>query len=128
MSLRTRALLMTTVRAGIGVASIAAPRQAAKIASYPVAHDNATARLMAGLFGVRELLLAWLVVDAVRDPNGLTPSVFAVQAAVDAADVVVQSVPVFKRDGIDRGAVGGIALAAGASLLWVRLAREAARG
>ncbi|MDP9116726.1 MAG: hypothetical protein M3O28_05610 [Actinomycetota bacterium] len=127
MSLRSRAVLMSTVRAAIGIASIAAPTQAARVAGYPANHDNPTARLMSGLFGVRELLLAWLVIDAAATRDGLTAGVFALQSAVDAADVVVQSMPVFKREGIDRAALGGIAVAAVASVMWARLARSARR-
>lgn len=123
---RARALRMATMRAGIGVASICAPSASARIAGFPAAHANPSARLMARLFGVRELLLAWLVFDAVRggDP---APSVFVLQAAVDAADVAAQSVSVIKGDGIARGAISGMALAGGAAVLWGQLARKAAR-
>ena len=70
MSLRSRALMMSSARAGIGVASIFAPSVSARITGYPAEHDNATSRMVGRLFGVRELLLAWLVVDAVRRPEG----------------------------------------------------------
>jgi hypothetical protein len=70
----------------------------------------------AGLFGVRQLLLAWLVVDRVRRPAGPAPSVFALQAVVDAADVAVQSLPLIRREGVDRAALAGIALAAGSAV------------
>ncbi len=126
MTLRRQALLMGAGRAGIGVMSIAAPSLSAKIVGYPAAHDNPTARMMARLFGVRELLLAYLVVDAVRGPDGPSPSVFALQAAVDASDIVVQGWPLIKREGLDRAAVSGIALAGVAACAWVRLAREVA--
>lgn len=126
MTLRSRALQMAAGRAGIGVMSIATPSLSAKIVGYPAAHDNPTARMMARLFGVRELLLAYLVIDAVRGPDGPSPSVFAVQAAVDASDIIVQSWPLIKREGLDRAAVGGVALAGVAALAWARLAREAA--
>ena len=71
MSLRSRALMMSSARAGIGMASIFAPSVSARITGYPAEHDNATARMIGRLFGVRELLLAWLVVDAVRRPEVL---------------------------------------------------------
>ncbi len=90
---------MAAARAGIGVMSIATPSLSAKIVGYPAAHDNPTARMMARLFGVRELLLAYLVIDAVRGPDGPSPSVFAVQAAVDASDIVVQSWPLLQTRG-----------------------------
>jgi len=127
MSLRSRAVVAASVRGGIGVASILAPKVSSKVAGYPAEHDNPSARLLAGLFGVRELLLAWLVIDAVRSPDGPSPSVFALQAAVDAADVAVQSLPLIRREGLDRAALGGIALAGVAALGWARMAREAAR-
>lgn len=128
MSVRTPALTLSALRAGIGVASICAPTLAAKVAGYPAEHENPTARMMGRLFGVREVLLAAMVVNAIVRPGGASPGVFVVQAAVDAADVAVQSWPVWKREGIDRGAVGGIALAATAAVLWLRLAHEAWRG
>jgi hypothetical protein len=124
---RSRALAMSVIRAGIGAAAIAAPGHAAKIAGYPAAHDNPSAQLMSRLFGVRELVLAWLVIDAARRPGGVTPRVLALQAAVDAADAAVQSVSVVRREGIDRGAVGGTVIAAGAAVLWGGLARRAVR-
>lgn len=118
---------MSSARAGIGVASIFAPSVSAKVAGYPAEHDNPTARAMARLFGVRELLLAWLVLDALRRPERLSPSVFAVQAAVDATDVAVQGWPLITGERLDRGTAGGIALAALAALGWGGLARRAAR-
>ncbi|MEP7021596.1 MAG: hypothetical protein ABI808_13165 [Pseudonocardiales bacterium] len=127
MSLRSRAVAGASIRGGIGVASILAPKAASKVGGFPVEHDNPSARVLAGLFGVRELLLAWLVIDAVRRPGGPSPSVFALQAAVDAADVAVQSLPLIRRQGLDRAALGGIALAGGAALGWGRMARAAAR-
>jgi hypothetical protein len=127
LSLRHQALTAASARAAIGLASILAPKVSSRIAGYPGDHNNPTARLLAGLFGVRELLLAWLVIDAARDPDGLSPGVFALQAAVDAADVAVQSLPLLRREGIDRGAAGGIAVAAVAAVGWARMARQAAR-
>jgi hypothetical protein len=127
LSLRNEALIGAAARASIGLASILVPGVASKAAGYPAEHDSPSARVLAGLFGVRELLLAWMVVDAVRSPDGPTPAVFALQAAVDAADVAVQSLPLVRREGIDRAALGGIALAAGSALGWARMARQAAR-
>lgn len=127
LSLRSQALVGASARASIGLASILVPGVAAKAAGYPAEHDTPSARVLAGLFGVRELLLAWLVVDAVRSPDGPAPSVFALQAVVDAADVAVQSLPLLRREGIDRAALGGIALAAGSAMNWASMARQAAR-
>lgn len=127
LSLRSQALIAASLRGSIGLAAILAPSASAKFAGYPAGQDNPTARLLAGLFGVRELLLAWLVIDAVRRPEGPSPSVFVLQAAVDAADVAVQSLPLIRREGIDRGAVGGIAVAALAAAGWARMAGQAGR-
>jgi hypothetical protein len=123
--IQSRALAMASVRAAIGAASILAPRRASRIMGYPAEHDSATARLVGRLFGVREVLLAWLVLDASRRPDGLSRTALMTQAAVDAGDVAVQLWPLVRREGIARGAAGGAVVAAGAAIMWSGLARAA---
>lgn len=123
--IRSRALAMASMRAAIGAASILAPSRASRIMGYPAEHDSATARLAGRLFGVRELLLAWLVVEGSGRPEGLSRNALMTQAAVDAADVAVQVWPLLRREGIARGAAGGAIVAAGAAVMWSGLARAA---
>jgi hypothetical protein len=124
MDRRSQALAMSSIRAGIGLASIFAPGTSARVMGFPAGHDTATARLVGRLFGVRELLLAWLVVDALRGDESPPPSLFMTQAAVDAGDFAVQSWSVVRGEGIARGAAGGAMVAASAAVLWARLARR----
>src|SRR4051794_25082784 len=111
--IRSRALAMASVRAVIGAASILAPSRASRLMGYPAEHDSSTARLVGRLFGVREVMLAWLVFDASRRPDGLSRNALMTQAAVDAGDVAVQIWPLLRREGIARGAARGAGVAGG---------------
>ena len=124
---RAKGLAMASLRAGIGFAAILAPSQAARVTGFPTEHDNPTSRTVGRLFGVRELVLAWLVIDASRKKYEPPPSVFAFQSAVDASDLVVQTWSILKRESTNRGVVSGVVLAASGSLMWARLAAEAGK-
>ena len=71
----------------LGLAPIVAPQQASKLLRFPADHDNATARLMGRLFGVRDIGLGVLVMYAVSDIP-LLKWVFLFQAATDAGDIL----------------------------------------
>src|SRR4051812_30257471 len=73
--IRSKALRLAGARAVIGAASILAPSRAARVMGFPAEHDSSTARLMGRLFGVREIVLAWIVIDASQRPGGLSRNV-----------------------------------------------------
>jgi len=95
-ALRQRALVGAGIRAAFGVATLVAPGPASRLFGFPKGHDNGSARLMARLFGVRELAMAALVVSALDDDERLGHAC-AISAAVDVGDVIV-ACGTFRRD------------------------------
>jgi hypothetical protein len=109
-------------RIAIGVAALVAPRLAARAFGFPTDHDNATARALGRLFGVRELVLGALVLHFENDPR-VAGYIYRLQAGVDAGDATSLGVALVKREGIDRAALGTIVVALGAAAGWTGLAR-----
>lgn len=111
-------------RIAVGVASVLAPRTAAKLFGFPSDHDNGTARAMGRLFGVREIVLGAMVLKLQDDPR-IAPDLYRLNACVDAGDAAAMATALIHRDGIDRGAVLTLFVALGAVAGWVRMAQEA---
>ena len=82
-----------------------APGSAARLIGFPDAHDNPTARVMGRFFGVRDGLLGALLVDAARSDHRGRARTIALNAAVDVSDLATFTVPLVRRQGIDRAAV-----------------------
>lgn len=82
---RRIASAMAIGRISIGAAALFAPGPTSKLLGFPRDHDNATARLMGRLFGVRDLALGVLVWRFKDDP-AVAPWIFRFNAAVDAGD------------------------------------------
>jgi Domain of unknown function (DUF4267) len=95
---------MACGRIALGLAPFVAARPASQLIGFPVAHDSATARLMGRLFGVRDIGLGVLVFYALVHPE-VASFMFLFNATMDAGDVVSVSIPLIKRQGIDRGAL-----------------------
>lgn len=93
---------------------------AAKLAGFPDSHDNPTARLMARLFGVRDIGLGVLALWGLQHPTAL-PFVLLFNAFMDAGDLTAIAVPLVRRQGIDRAAVLSAALATVGGLGWLTL-------
>lgn len=107
-------------RVAIGLAPILAARPASRLLGFPAGHDNPTARLMARLFGVRDIGLGVLVFYAIAHPE-LAAAIFLFNALTDAADLAVISIPLARDQGIDRGAALSALAAAGGGLGWLLL-------
>lgn len=101
---QTVAFAMALGRIALGLAPFLAARPASRLIGFPASHDSATARLMGRLFGVRDIGLGVLVFYALLHPL-VAPFVFLFNATMDGGDVVAASIPLVKREGIDRGAV-----------------------
>jgi hypothetical protein len=88
----------------IGLAPFISAGRTAALLGFPKDHDNASARVMARLFGVRDVGLGALAAWAASDVTKLA-FIMPFQAAMDIGDLVSASIPVLKKQGINRGAV-----------------------
>ncbi|MHB8417791.1 MAG: DUF4267 domain-containing protein [Myxococcales bacterium] len=101
----------------LGLAPFVAAGPSARLLGFPQAHDNATSRLMARFFGVRDVGLGVLVFYGLAHAAAL-PFLLVFNALTDLGDLVAIAVPLVKRQGIDRAAWGSAAFALPASLAW----------
>lgn len=113
---------MATGRIAIGATAVLAPGPGSRLLGYPVEQDLPTARLMARLFGVRDIALGALVWRT-RDEPSLARYVYRLNAWVDAGDAAAMAVAVIGRQGIDRPALASAALALTGAAGWLNLLR-----
>jgi hypothetical protein len=104
----------------LGLAPFVAAGPASRLLGFPAKHDNPTARLMARFFGVRDIGLGVLAFYALRHPEAAA-FIFLFNAAMDAGDLFAISLPILKRDGIDRGAALSALFAIGGGISWLVL-------
>ena len=114
----TLLVAMGLARILIGLVPFVATTHALRALAVPVSHDNPTGRLMARLFGMRDIGLGVLVFWATTLPEALG-FVLLFNAATDFGDAGSALVPLVKRQGIDRAAGFTTALAGSAGLLWL---------
>ncbi|MEJ7603397.1 MAG: DUF4267 domain-containing protein [Kofleriaceae bacterium] len=107
-------------RIAIGLAPFLAAKLTSQLLGFPASHDTATARLMARFFGVRDIGLGILAFYAVRHPEAAA-FVFAFNALMDLGDLVAITIPLIKRQGIDRAAALSALLAIGGGTGWLIL-------
>lgn len=118
--LSTVIFAMAVGRILLGLAPFVAARPTSRLLGFPVDHDTPTARLMARLFGVRDIGLGALVFWALAHREAL-PFALVFNLFMDAGDLVSAAIPLVRRQGIDRGALstGACALVGGLSWLVV---------
>jgi hypothetical protein len=102
----------------LGLAPIVAARPASRLLGFPEAHDNATARLMGRLFGVRDIGLGAIVLANLADPAALRRALW-LNLAMDLADATMIMIPLARRQGIDRPARLSLAFALGGAAAWI---------
>ena len=102
----------------LGLAPFVAAGPSSRLLGFPKSHDTATARLMARLFGVRDVGLGVLVFYGLRHPEALGFLV-VFNALTDFGDLVATAIPLARRQGIDRGALTSAAFALPAGLAWL---------
>ncbi|MBK9034281.1 MAG: hypothetical protein IPL61_23955 [Myxococcales bacterium] len=105
-------------RVALGLAPFVAAGPSARLLGFPAAHDTATARLMGRFFGVRDVGLGVLVFYALAHPE-VAPFIFLFNAAMDGGDLVAISIPLVKRQGIDRAAAASASFALIGGLGWL---------
>jgi hypothetical protein len=111
-------LAMGAGRVLLGLIPFVAAKSSARLVGFPVDHDNPTTRLMARLFGVRDIGLGVLVFFAIRHPETLA-FVVVLNALTDFGDLIAISIPLFRRQGIDRAAWTSAAFALPAGAGWL---------
>jgi hypothetical protein len=102
----------------LGLAPFLAAGPSSRMMGFPKNHDTATARLMARLFGVRDVGLGVLVFYALTHPAALG-FVLVFNALMDFGDLVAIGIPLVRRQGIDRAAWRSAAFALPAGLGWL---------
>lgn len=105
-------------RIALGLAPFVAAGPASRLLGFPGHHDNATARLMARFFGVRDIGLGVLAFYAVTHPEA-AGFVFLFNAAMDLGDLLSTAIPVLGRHGIDRGALRSAGFAFSGGTAWL---------
>jgi hypothetical protein len=105
----------------LGLVPFVAARPSARLLGFPDGHDNPSTRLMARLFGVRDIGLGILVFYALQHAAtaGLLGFVIVFNALTDMGDLVAIAIPLLRRQGIDRAAWTSAAFALPASASWL---------
>jgi hypothetical protein len=109
---------MGLCRIAIGLAPFIAARATARLIGFPVAHDTPTTRVMARFFGVRDIGLGVTAFYAVAHPE-LAPTIFIFNAFMDVGDLYALTIPLVKRQGIDRAALLSAFVALAGCMSWV---------
>ena len=111
---------MGVMRVVLGVVPFVAAAPSSRWLGFPAAHDNATARLMARFFGVRDVGLGVLVFYALAHPDAL-PFVLVFNGLTDFGDLFAILIPLVKRQGIDRAALSSMGFALPAGVAWLAI-------
>ncbi|NVB80886.1 MAG: DUF4267 domain-containing protein [Kofleriaceae bacterium] len=111
---------MALGRIALGLAPFVAAGPSSRMLGFPASHDNPTSRLMGRLFGVRDIGLGVLALWGLHHPEAL-PFVMLFNAFMDAGDLLAISIPLVKRQGIDRAAAASAAFALIGGLGWLTM-------
>jgi nucleotidyltransferase/DNA polymerase involved in DNA repair len=111
---------MAVERVALGALLALAPRQALKIFGAPSDADTPALRYMARLFGVRNAMLGVMLWQA-RDDRPRLQQMATLNAATEAVDAVAASVPLLRRQGLDRAAVSALATSLSVMTAFLRL-------
>jgi hypothetical protein len=84
-------------------------------------HDNATARAVGRLFGIRNVVIgAWTLKNRDADLN-TRRRWYRINALIDAADVAIVAWPLLRRQGTGRLSISSAALGTSAAVGWIDL-------
>src|ERR1700742_2399112 len=109
---------MAVARIVVGAAAYVAPSIASRVFGFPGAHDNATARAVGRLFGVRDVALGLLVLGLPEDNPRAAASIYKLNALLAGAAPLTAAGALVKREGIDRAALATAAVATPAAVGW----------
>lgn len=102
----------------LGLTPFVAAGPSSRLLGFPKSHDNATARLMGRFFGVRDIGLGVLVFYGLNHPEALA-FLLVFNALTDFGDLFAISIPLARRQGIDRAALASAAFALPAGIGWL---------
>ncbi len=102
----------------LGLAPFLAASPGARLLGFPTDQLNPTSRLMARLFGVRDVGLGILIFYGLRHPETLGFLV-VFNALTDFGDLLAIAIPLVRRQGIDRAAWTSAAFALPAGAGWL---------
>jgi len=106
---------------------LVAPRRAARLFGFPVAHMSHSALLLARLYAIREAARGIQLSCEARSTEGPRKLTAAINLAIDATDAVVVAGLLARRRAPLRPAVSIVCFAATISVLWARFYRRVAR-
>jgi hypothetical protein len=104
----------------LGVIPFVAAGPSSRLLGFPAEHDNATTRLMARFFGVRDVGLGVLVFYGLAHPEAFA-FILHFNACMDFGDLLAIGIPLVRRQGIDRAAWRSSGFALPAGLAWLTM-------
>ncbi|GAC1329098.1 MAG: hypothetical protein NVSMB17_05160 [Candidatus Dormibacteria bacterium] len=119
-----RAMRAAVVRIGLGAVMLLAPGLGRKIFGVPNDQDNGSVRLLARLFGIRQVILgAWTlqVQDSSVESRRLC---YQLNAATDGVDIVALAIAGVTGKGLVQAAVMGSLLGTSETLAWLDLLQQ----
>lgn len=121
---RERATRLGWARIVIGSSLVLTTGFALRVFGVPVAQDNAAARALCRLFGIRNVVLGVWVLKARDYESAQRRFCYQVNTAVDAADIAALVVGGVTDGSLIRPAVMGTALGGSALVAWLDLTAE----
>ncbi|MEA2684539.1 MAG: hypothetical protein QOK05_2867 [Chloroflexota bacterium] len=121
---KERATRAAGVRMSVGGLLLLAPGLGRILFGIPKGQDNAAVRLLARLFGIRNIILGGWALAAQEQDAASRRACYQLNAAVDAVDVVALAIAAVTGDGLVRAAVMGSVLGTGELLAWLDLAGD----
>jgi hypothetical protein len=118
---RQMAMRLVVTRISVGLGALVTTGLAEVVFGVPDEHDNATARVLGRLFGIRNVVLgAWAL--AVQDADVEARRLcYTLNAIVDGVDVGILVWSLMRRQGIARLSLTSAALGTSALLGWIDL-------
>lgn len=118
---RERATRAGVVRMAVGTTLFLTPGLGRILFGIPQDQDNASVRLLARLFGIRNVVLGgWTLVARDHEPEQRR-ACYQLNAAVDAVDIVALAIAGITGEGLVQAAIMGSVLGASELLAWIDL-------
>lgn len=118
---REGATRAAAVRIAVGATLLLTPGLGRVLFGIPTDQDNASLRLLARLFGIRNIVLGgWALVARDHEPDQRR-ACYQLNAAVDAVDLVSLAIAGITGEGLVQAAIMGSALGGSELLAWIDL-------
>ena len=112
------------VRIGLGAVMLAVPGIGRKIFGVPTEQDNGSVRLLARLFGIRQIVLGIWALQVQGRSFEARKLCYQLNAVTDAVDVVALGIAGATGKGLLQAAVMGSALGISETLAWIDLLQQ----